>query len=220
MPSRDGVKAAESPATGGHFRRAFDGAEGSLGSVAARTFAEGYPRNVAALMRSVVGASIVLVAACASIAGLEGPDNGSATNATPPEPDRSTGGTSSSSGVDQSSGEPDATSVGSPDAAHDGPTDPPLPQCLPPKKPNDSACEHPSECCSNACTEAARCRGSCNGSEGAFCNPFDDECCVGLFCATEIPPRCRKCRDRGAQPQNRDPRSCCSRALDRTGKCQ
>ena len=178
---------------------------------------------MAALVRSFVAASIVLVAACASIAGLEGPDNGNVGPLVGSEPDGSAGGgPASSSGGDQSSSgssEQDG-SAAIPDAAHDGPTDPPLPQCLPPTKPNDSACALASECCSNACSEDARCRGSCKASEGALCNPFDDECCIGLFCAAELPTRCRNCRTKGASPQNGNASTCCSRALDGDGKCQ
>ena len=162
------------------------------------------------LARTFAAGSIVLAAACASIAGLEAPDPAS-TNA-PASTD------------EKPSAVPDASSAPSPqdDGGGADAQPPPTPACPPPKKPDDSPCASPAECCSNACSEHAKCRAECLSNEGALCNPFgDDDCCFGLFCARGLPPRCKKCLGPGAEPEkDEDPRTCCSHKVDDEGKCE
>lgn len=166
------------------------------------------------IARWIAAAAATVVVACASIAG-----NGPAD----PDPDGPAGGTSSgssgSSGATSSSGasgtsdpRPDGSAAA--DAAPDGEG---TPTCVAPKKPNDQPCAAPAECCSDSCNEDGKCHKSC---VTGFCDPINnDDCCIGTYCSTVLPPRCRGCKKSGEDPDDDLPRSCCSRALANNGKC-
>jgi len=177
------------------------------------------------VVRSFVVGSVILVAACASLAGLEDPAPASGTDTPPSDSDSGSSavpeaptndGASSSGGPTP---EPDAAASG--DAEVDAPPPPTL--CQPPKRPDDDPCATPAECCSNACSEGARCRRGCKTGTLDLCNLLADECCIGLYCALAAPPlpvaRCKACLPAGSSPEGGNLKSCCSRALDATGKC-
>jgi len=158
---------------------------------------------------------MILAAACASIAGLEEPDDDASKidATTPPASGTSTGGAADGA-PSSSSGSPPADAAGDVvEAASDAPPG----SCQPPKKPNGATCAAPADCCSNACNEAATCVDDCRTND--FCDPFGDDCCAGTFCPRSIPFRCATCKKAGEAPRDNLAKSCCSRTIGGDNKC-
>lgn len=173
------------------------------------------------------------VAGCTALAGERGTSDGQETN--PAEihaTSSSSGSTGSSSGGSSSgsssgsSGTSSSGSSGAIDASTDTGIDAAKTGCQPPKQPNGyTPCTANAQCCSDHCNEAATCASDCRGSFST-CNPADDApCCFGSFCSTQLgAPTCQACIQTGGTPRNQivggGAKSCCSRKIDGTGKCQ
>jgi hypothetical protein len=140
-----------------------------------------------------------LLAACATLAGLEEPSEVSV------EPD----GAPEAAAPDDVSA-PDAT-----DDASDAPVDrtPVADACA--LKPDNAPCAVSSECCSQRCSEALRCAATCQASPLGDCQYSAQNCCVGLWCGGGSGDKCIACVKPG-QPAARNgnlvfERSCCAR---------
>ncbi len=166
---------------------------------------------------------MLLIGACASLAGIEAPDPGSASIASS-EPNAGDDAASVSEARDSGNDSETSATDGAPyaDASDDadGATEPLPTECQPPKKANNATCAAPSECCSGACSAVGRCRDDCHEDEGHACNPFADSCCIGLYCLGAFPiSRCKKCHKAGEKPAIYEEKACCSRMLDGNGMC-
>jgi hypothetical protein len=166
-------------------------------------------------MRAIVCAGASLVAACATIAGLEEP-----TEPAPVGPDSDLAETPLPS-------EASTPSPGSPaDAAAadvQPETAPPPPPCT--LKPNDQSCTQGPECCSGHCREDRRCVAECEGLGGncPFPVPGNEDCCMGLWCGPTL--KCEACVPPGQPAKNHGggnptSRSCCSRDMDDGNICK
>jgi hypothetical protein len=174
------------------------------------------------LARSAATTALFVLVACAQIANIEAGDPQTSVSG-------STGGSSSggpASGAPEGSGAPGTTS-GNPSVPSDGgggggadaaDAAPPPPVCVAPKKPNDQSCAAGSECCSDACNEDGKCHDKCRTND--FCDPFGNDCCLGMYCPVSIPFRCKTCLGAGEEPEDNLKKSCCSRDVNGAGKCK
>ncbi|MBX3225836.1 MAG: hypothetical protein KIT84_30335 [Labilithrix sp.] len=189
-----------------------------------------------------------LLAACATIVGLDQPDtnvesaanahDGGGSSSGDPAPGTTTssasstsssgsgGGGSTSSGDGDGGGTSTSTSGtfdASPDAFDSG---------FQPG-PSGGPCEDNEDCedepGTKKCNEDRRCHAECVAPNSAMpCNPFErKDCCADAFCSTANGfPQCRPCLKKDVEapilfpPFVRDQHACCSKEVTGSGKCK
>lgn len=148
---------------------------------------------------------MLFASACASIAGIDAPDEGALAN----RGDAGKGGDGGKLDDDEvpvnaTPAQAPPTPPGTPPVQPPPPTNPP--PTTPPPPPPPAGCDDTTRTCSahgdccpgRVCLQSLKCVSGCKTEGSGTCDPFNDEdCCVGLVCKAmplgTIPPtQCRK----------------------------